>query len=96
MASTFEKKNENKAYLVFLVCLFSLALFSQVKLYQYGFDDAYIHFRVARNFVETGAPYFNPGEAVKSKHLFRLDCFPHHNLRSFTLVEHDQLASTHG
>lgn len=33
--------------------------------YQYAFDDAFIHFRVARNFVENGKPYYNVGEAVK-------------------------------
>jgi hypothetical protein len=36
-----------------------------VRLYQYAFDDAFIHFRVARNFLENGTPYYNPGEVVK-------------------------------
>lgn len=30
----------------------------------YPADDAFIHMRIARNFVATGAPYFNPGEPV--------------------------------
>ncbi len=30
----------------------------------YAADDAFIHLRIARNFVESGAPYYNPGQAV--------------------------------
>jgi hypothetical protein len=36
-----------------------------IRFYQYAFDDAYIHFRVARSLVETGTPYFNAHEIVK-------------------------------
>lgn len=36
-----------------------------LKLSQYAFDDAYIHFRVARNLLDLGAPYFNAHEIVK-------------------------------
>jgi len=36
-----------------------------IKLYQYAFDDAYIHFRIARNFFESGAPYFNDNHILK-------------------------------
>jgi hypothetical protein len=46
---------------------FSLALLSiwlHITLHRYAFDDAYIHFRVAEQFLEQGAPYFNNGEAV--------------------------------
>lgn len=35
-----------------------------IRLLPLAFDDAYIHFRIAENFVAHGAPYFNPGEAV--------------------------------
>ena len=41
---------------------FSLGL--HLLLSQFAFDDAYIHFRIARNFVEHGRPYFNLNEAV--------------------------------
>ena len=36
-----------------------------VRLYQYAYDDAYIHFRVARNLFETGKPYFNVNDMLK-------------------------------
>jgi len=35
-------------------------------LVPYLVEDSYIHFRVAENLVNTGNPYFNPGEAVKT------------------------------
>lgn len=35
-----------------------------LRLYEYAFDDAYIHFRIAEHLVAHGVPYFNPGEAV--------------------------------
>jgi hypothetical protein len=35
------------------------------RLNQYAFDDAYIHFRIARNLLDIGAPYYNLGEAIK-------------------------------
>ncbi len=34
-------------------------------LSQYAFDDAFIHFRVARNLVDSGTPYYLPSEALK-------------------------------
>jgi hypothetical protein len=30
----------------------------------YAYDDAYIHFRVAENFIKYGAPYYNPSDSV--------------------------------
>ena len=44
--------------------LFVILLFIHLRLLPYAFDDAYIHFRIARNFVEYGVPYYNPGEMV--------------------------------
>lgn len=46
-------------FFVFLVVSVHLLLF------QYAFDDAYIHFRIVRNLWETGTPYYNVSEAVK-------------------------------
>ena len=40
-------------------------IFIHIQLQQYAFDDAYIHFRVARNFVEIGAPYYNASDMLK-------------------------------
>ncbi len=37
-----------------------------LRLHHYAYDDAYIHFRIARHFVEFGAPYFNPGEPINA------------------------------
>lgn len=45
--------------------LISALITIHVRLYQYAFDDAYIHFRVARNLFETGKPYFNANDALK-------------------------------
>lgn len=46
------------------ILLFLVVLLMQFKLQDYAFDDAYIHFRIARNFIEHGVPYYNPGERV--------------------------------
>jgi len=59
-----EKKNR-KRKIIFYLLLFVFLVFLHVSLYPYAYDDAYIHFRVARNFVETGFPYYNPGEVLK-------------------------------
>ncbi len=44
------------------VCILALV---HVQLYQYAFDDAFIHFRVVRNFLNTGVPFYNVNEMVK-------------------------------
>ena len=36
-----------------------------LRLYEYAFDDAFIHFRVARNLFETGYPYYNANDLLK-------------------------------
>jgi len=48
----------------FVVFFFVLVLIVQLRLRECTFDDAYIHFRIARNFVQYGRPYFNPEEMV--------------------------------
>lgn len=45
--------------------LFILFIVMHLRLSQYAFDDAYIHFRVARHLLDTGTPYFNTDEIVK-------------------------------
>lgn len=49
-----------------VLAIAALAYFySYVRTYwQYPLDDAFIHFRIARNFVEAGRPYFNLDQAV--------------------------------
>lgn len=42
----------------------ALLLAAHIRVMPFWADDAYMHFRIARNFLESGAPYFNPGEAV--------------------------------
>ncbi len=48
--------------------LFVLAIIVATHLLRPEFiaDDAYIHLRIASNFVSSGAPYFNAGEAVNA------------------------------
>ncbi|KAF1079960.1 MAG: hypothetical protein GQF41_3636 [Candidatus Rifleibacterium amylolyticum] len=48
-------------YLLF----FLLLLFLHIEFYEYAADDAYIHFRVARNLVKKGVPYYNHDEPLK-------------------------------
>lgn len=48
-----------------ILALAIFLIFIHLRLYQYAFDDAFIHFRIARNLFETGQPYFNANEAVK-------------------------------
>jgi hypothetical protein len=50
---------------IFLLILAAALIVIHVRLYPYAFDDAYIHFRVARNLFETGRPYYNAGEMIK-------------------------------
>jgi len=50
---------------LFTIALAGLLIALHNRLYQYAFDDAYIHFRVARNLLQTGNPYYNTGEMVK-------------------------------
>ena len=47
------------------VFLLGFVIFVHVRLHQFAFDDAFIHFRIARNFINSGAPYYNTGEMVK-------------------------------
>ncbi len=54
-----------KLHSIFIVLLAIIILFTHINLYEYGFDDAFIHFRVARNLLDLGTPYFNINEALK-------------------------------
>lgn len=52
------------ALIVAIACVAAFALI-HAGLYPYDVgDDAYIHFRMARNWMEYGAPFFNPGQQV--------------------------------
>lgn len=52
------------AMAVFWVGVCLLSLFVHLHLFPYAEDDAYIHFRIARNFAQYGLPYFNLNEPV--------------------------------
>lgn len=56
--------NRNRPFFLYLLFLLFL-LFLHIEFYEYAADDAFIHFRVARNFVETGYPYYNHDEPLK-------------------------------
>lgn len=47
------------------ILLGAILIMLHVRLYQYSYDDAYIHFRIVRNLLDKGVPYFNASEAVK-------------------------------
>ena len=51
--------------LLISVLLISSLIMLHIRLYKYAFDDAYIHFRVARNLYETGMPFFNIHDPIK-------------------------------
>lgn len=51
--------------IAFNLIVAAVLLVMHIRLSPYAFDDAFIHFRVARNLLETGEPYFNEGEPVK-------------------------------
>jgi hypothetical protein len=65
MKSILAKITTNQLFWLINLFLASLLITLHVKLYQYAFDDAYIHFRIARNFFENGAPYFNDNNILK-------------------------------
>lgn len=52
------------AMAVFWVGVCLLSLFVHLRLFPYAEDDAYIHFRIARNFAQYDRPYFNLNEPV--------------------------------
>ncbi|MDD2998051.1 MAG: hypothetical protein PHV05_03245 [Candidatus Riflebacteria bacterium] len=56
---------ESKRFSLLYIFLLCFMLLVHIKLHTYAFDDAFIHFRVAQNLVETGNPYYNPGEITK-------------------------------
>jgi hypothetical protein len=56
---------QSRSQRLVLALLAAIILFTHIKLSEYAFDDAFIHFRVARNFLDTGVPYFNQAEAIK-------------------------------
>src|SRR3954470_12948203 len=44
--------------------LLAVLAFVHWRLYPFAFDDAYIHFRIARHLAQDGQPYYNVGDAV--------------------------------
>ena len=58
-------KNISQPSTLIILFLAIILVFIHIRLYQYAFDDAYIHFRVARNLFENGNPDFNVNESVK-------------------------------
>src|SRR3954470_10255 len=44
--------------------LLAVLAFVHWRLYPFAFDDAYIHFRIARHLAHDGQPYYNLGDAV--------------------------------
>lgn len=56
---------EHAAILLLITVSVALMVTLWIGLYPYTIvDDAYIHFRIAEQYVNTGEPYFNTGEAV--------------------------------
>ena len=51
--------------IVFYVLVAAVLLIAHIRLSAYAFDDAFIHFRIASNQLDFGAPYFNPGDPLK-------------------------------
>lgn len=49
-----------------LVILYAILVFLHITFFNYIYDDAYIHFRIAENLVDNKVPFFNPKEAYMS------------------------------
>jgi len=47
-------------------CIAFILAFTQIRLFHYAEDDAYIHFRIARNLLDHGVPYFNIGDPINA------------------------------
>lgn len=43
-----------------------IMLFIHLRLFEYGFDDAFIHFRIVENWFFSGTPYFNINDPIKA------------------------------
>lgn len=54
-----------KKSVILNLLVISVLLFLHLRLHEYSFDDAYIHFRIAKNFYHTGEPYYNLHEAIQ-------------------------------
>lgn len=65
MKPILENITTHRLFWLINLFLVSLLVALHVRLGQYAFDDAYIHFRIARNFFESGAPYFNDNNILK-------------------------------
>src|SRR5690349_13155716 len=63
---TLPKIYENRWLSTFIaLVIMGFLIIVHTRLRQYAFDDSYIHFRVARNLVDFGAPYYNPSDMLK-------------------------------
>jgi hypothetical protein len=60
------KQPAGKITLFLLLLALLLLLAIHTRLHAYAYDDAYIHFRIAKHLSELGQPYFNPGEVIKT------------------------------
>lgn len=45
--------------------LITFLIITHIRFHQYAYDDAYIHFRVVRNLIDTGKPYYNLIDVLK-------------------------------
>jgi len=57
-------KKETPVLLSFYSVLFLAISLLNLSLFNYAYDDAYIHFRIAENFLVHGRPYFNLDERL--------------------------------
>lgn len=51
-------------FVFFTIMLLIMVLFAHIKLWEYAYDDAYIHFRIIENYLSYNQPYFNLNEPV--------------------------------
>jgi hypothetical protein len=58
-------KSTRRLSVLIFILMAGIVFTLHINLYQYAYDDAYIHFRIARNFLDNGTPYFNEYEMVK-------------------------------